>query len=275
TQGVRAIGEDASAVGHGVAPARDGEVNALVNAFGQDNAGDKISFAQLLQKIAELPGLFRLRYTSPHPKDMRTEDIKAFHDIPVLCPQLHLPLQSGSTRVLRRMARGYDRQAYLTLVENLKQACPSLALSTDLIVGFPGETEEDVEDTLSMMRACNFVASYSFCYSDRPGARAVTFLDKIDHTIQHARLNAVQNLQEELTTTWLSSRVGTKTTLLLEEKSPRQQGAANSWQGKDPFGTTVHVQLPKIEDYTGKIVEVTIHASGKHCLLAQQTGRIW
>ena len=114
-----------------------------VNAFGRDAHGDGVSFAALLEKVAALPGLKRLRYVTPHPKDMGPEDVAAFADIPQLCPRLHLPLQAGSDAVLKRMGRKYDSARYLDLVAGLRDARPDIALSTDLIVGFPGETEED------------------------------------------------------------------------------------------------------------------------------------
>ena len=136
-----------------------------VNAFGRDTHGDGVSFAALLEKVAALPGLKRLRYVTPHPKDMGPEDVAAFANIPQLCPRLHLPLQAGSDAVLKRMGRKYDSARYLELVASLRDARPDIALSTDLIVGFPGETEEDFAATLELMRASDFMSSFSFCYS--------------------------------------------------------------------------------------------------------------
>ena len=133
-----------------------------VNAFGQDKSGDGTSFAALLRTVAGLPGLERLRYVTPHPKDMGPEDIAAFAELPQLCPRLHLPMQAGSDAVLARMKRRYDSAGFLDLVERLRAARPNLALSTDLIVGFPGESEQDFQDTLNMMRASNFMSSFSF-----------------------------------------------------------------------------------------------------------------
>ena len=132
-----------------------------VNAFGRDRSGDGTSFAALLEKVAALPGLERLRYVTPHPKDMGPEDVAAFANIPQLCPRLHLPLQAGSDAVLRRMGRKYDSARYLELVASLRAARPDMALSTDLIVGFPGETEDDFAATLELMRASDFMSSFS------------------------------------------------------------------------------------------------------------------
>ena len=246
-----------------------------VNAYGQDKAGDGTRFAQLLHAIADLPGLERIRYTSPHPKDMGVEDVAAFAKIPKLCPCLHLPLQSGSTRILKRMGRGYTREEYSKLVDDLKTTLPAISLTTDIIVGFPGEDDQDLLDTLTMMEYCAYHASFSFCYSDRPGCRAVNFLDKIDRAVQHSRLEEVQHTQDILTTKWLKARVGQTTTILLEEKSPRQPEGSVSWQGRDPYGTIVHLNLPANKDYRGKMLEVTITDFGKHCLHAQQKSSLW
>ena len=241
-----------------------------VNAFGKDTSAEKMSFAELLAEIDALPGLKRLRYTSPHPKDMEAEDIEAFATLSTLCPSLHLPLQSGSTRVLRRMARGYSRSDYLALVEKLRAAKPDLALTTDIIVGFPGERDEDLEETLEVMTACSFRASYSFCYSDRPPAKASTYLDKIASDVSHQRLNKVQALQEELSARLLEKLLGTRTSVLLEGRSRREQKGIISWQGRDPYGNLVHVPFEDDCDHTGRLIEVMITSHAKHCLFATQ-----
>lgn len=247
-----------------------------VNAFGQDKSGDGTSFAALLRKVAALPGLERLRYVTPHPKDMGPEDIAAFAELPQLCPRLHLPMQAGSDAVLARMKRRYDSAAFLDLVERLRAARPDLALSTDLIVGFPGESEQDFQDTLQMMRASNFMSSFSFCYSDRPGTRASLFPDKIPADVAQDRLLRLQALQDELGARWLQQRVGGETTLLIENRSPKEgQGPEPSWQGRDPYGAPVHVELPSQVDHTGYMVRVSITEAKKHSLMAQRLGEPW
>ena len=247
-----------------------------VNAFGRDKHGDGTSFARLLALVAELPGLERLRYVTPHPKDMGPEDVEAFATLPQLCPRLHLPLQSGSDVVLRRMHRRYDSAAYLDLVARLRAARPDLALSTDLIVGFPGESETDFAATLEMVRACGFMSSFSFCYSDRPGARAALLPDKIPPAVTRERLLRLQALQDDLGAHWLQARVGASTTLLLEGPSPREgDAAAPSWQGRDPYGALVHVPLSAGQDYSGKMARVRITEAKKHSLMAQVQGALW
>lgn len=252
-----------------------------VNAFGHDSHGDGLSFAALLKKVAALPGLERLRFVTPHPKDMGPEDVAAFAELPQLCPRLHLPLQAGSDAVLKRMKRRYDREAFLSLVASLRKARPDIALSTDLIVGFPGESETDFQATLDMVEACGFMASFSFCYSDRPGTRASLMPDKIAHDIQQDRLLRLQALQEELGQNWLKKRVGDRTDLLLECKSPKastgetSEHHLTSWQGRDPYGIPVHVDLPEDVDHTGRMLPVQISKAKKHSLLAVATGELW
>ncbi|WP_299391785.1 tRNA (N6-isopentenyl adenosine(37)-C2)-methylthiotransferase MiaB [uncultured Desulfovibrio sp.] len=249
-----------------------------VNAFGRDKYGDGVSFADLLRQAAALPGLLRLRYVTPHPKDMGPEDVALFGELPALCPRLHLPLQAGSDAVLARMGRKYDAARFVELTDALRAARPDIALSTDLIVGFPGETEEDFQQTLALVRRCGFMSSFSFCYSDRPGTRASRFLDKIAPDVQQDRLLRLQALQEELGQDWLDARVGGETDVLIEGESRRDAGAdgLKSWQGRDPYGALVHVGLPHAAgDMTGRMVRTRLVEAKKHSLLGQQAGEPW
>ncbi len=251
-----------------------------VNAFGRDAHGDGVSFAELLRQTAALPGLARLRYVTPHPKDMGPEDVALFGELPNLCPRLHLPLQAGSDAVLARMGRKYDAARFVELADALRAARPDLALSTDLIVGFPGESEEDFQQTLALMRRCGFMSSFSFCYSDRPGTRASRFLDKIAPDVQQDRLLRLQALQEELGQAWLDARVGTETDVLIEGESRRdaENDGLKSMQGRDPYGAPVHVRLPAADDgasLIGRMTRVRITEAKKHSLMGQQAGAIW
>lgn len=249
-----------------------------VNAFGRDKHGDGVSFADLLRQVAALPGLLRLRYVTPHPKDMGPEDVALFGELPNLCPRLHLPLQAGSDAVLARMGRKYDAARYIELTDALRAARPDIALSTDLIVGFPGESEKDFQQTLALMRRCGFMSSFSFCYSDRPGTRASRFLDKIAPDAQQDRLLRLQALQEELGQAWLDARIGQETDVLIEGESRRDDSSdgLRSWQGRDPYGALVHVGLPSADgDMTGRMVRVRLTEAKKHSLLGQQAGASW
>ena len=246
-----------------------------VNAYGQDKHGDGSTFSGLLARVAALPGLARLRYVTPHPKDMGPGDVSAFGELAPLCPRLHLPLQSGSDAVLRSMGRKYGSRDFLNLVERLRKVRPDMAFGTDIIVGFPGENEKDFEDTLNMVQACEFVSSFSFCYSDRPGTRAALFPDKVDPAVSRERLARLQALQDALTRRLLEKRIGQKTEILIEGRSRRQEAGKTSWQGRDPYGVPVHLALSGNAEYTGKMVSVIVTQSKKHTLVARQAGDLW
>lgn len=149
-----------------------------VNSYGRDiPRAQRVTFAELLGAVAEVDGIRRVRYTSPHPKDMREDVVAAMADRPEVCAHLHLPAQSGSTRVLKAMRRTYSRERYLDLVGRLREAIPDLSLTTDLIVGFPGETDADFADTVSLVDECRYDGAYTFLYSPRPGTEAAERLD--------------------------------------------------------------------------------------------------
>lgn len=190
-----------------------------VNSFGQDKEGDDTSFAQLLYKVAALPGLERLRFVTPHPKDIAPEVINAFAELECLCPRLHLPLQSGSDRILKAMNRRYDTARYLDIVARLRKARPDILLTTDIIVGFPGETEEDFQATMSIMREVGFASSFSFVYSDRPHAKAVLLPDKVERALALDRLSRLQAWQNQASDLILEDMVGKSCILLIESKS--------------------------------------------------------
>ena len=160
-----------------------------VNSYGRDlPACDRVTFAQLLARLDSVEGLDRIRYTSPHPKDMREDVIRAHAELPALCEHIHLPLQSGSTRVLKRMRRTYTPERYLDRVAMIREHLPDCALTTDIIVGFPGETEEDFEQTLAMAEDVGYDGAFTFTYSPRRGTEAATMSDQVDHDVKVARM---------------------------------------------------------------------------------------
>ncbi|RQD73951.1 tRNA (N6-isopentenyl adenosine(37)-C2)-methylthiotransferase MiaB [Desulfonatronospira sp. MSAO_Bac3] len=238
-----------------------------VNSFGQDKEGRDIPFSELLRSVAALPGLERLRFTTSHPKDIDEEVIQAFGELPALCPHLHLPLQSGSDQVLSSMGRKYNSDDYLRIVEKLRSSCPDISLTTDLIVGFPGETDADFENTMDIVKKVGFDSSFSFKYSDRPGVRAADMQPKIDDETKTERLARLQQLQSELTRDRLAGRVGRQELVLVEGRS-KKQGPPDtvSWTGRDPGGRLVHVHLPVERDCTGEVLRVTIVRAHKHSL---------
>jgi len=241
-----------------------------VNAFGLDmagTAGDDAGFPELLRRVAALPGLARLRFVTSHPKDFSPQLIHAFGELEQLCPRLHLPLQAGSDRVLARMGRKYDRAHYLKLIRALRAIRSDMAFSTDIIVGFPGESEEDFQDTLSIVEEVRFMSSFSFCYSDRPGTAAERMPDKLDAQDKLERLARLQRLQDRLSGAWLQERVGKDSMVLLEGASRKAAGTGEAWQGRDPYGAPVNILLPAGTGKAGDLVPVRINEAKKHSLL--------
>jgi tRNA-2-methylthio-N6-dimethylallyladenosine synthase len=160
-----------------------------VNSYGRDLPGSqRLSFAQLLERLDAVPGIERIRYTSPHPKDMREDVIRAHAELPALCEHIHLPLQSGSSAVLKRMRRTYSRERYLDRVALIREHVPDCALTTDIIVGFPGETEADFEQTLSLVEEVGYDGAFTFIYSPRRGTEAATLPDQVPHEVKVERM---------------------------------------------------------------------------------------
>jgi tRNA-2-methylthio-N6-dimethylallyladenosine synthase len=246
-----------------------------VNSFGLDKGGVGVSFAELLHSVAAIPGLDRLRFTTSHPKDIAEEVIRAFGELPNLCPSLHLPMQAGSDRVLKAMRRKYDMKRYLSIVDGLRAARPDISLTTDLIVGFPGETEEDFQQTLDMVERVGFESSFSFKYSDRPGVAAVNMEPKVPAEEASKRLLRLQTLQNNITRECLKNLVGARTDAFIEGLSRMQDGDAVSWKGRDPAGRIVNVSMAETAGLTGMMVSVKIVEAKKHSLVGERTGEPW
>ncbi|MGE4539551.1 MAG: tRNA (N6-isopentenyl adenosine(37)-C2)-methylthiotransferase MiaB [Desulfovibrio sp.] len=240
-----------------------------VNSYGLDDAGDGTSFARLLDAVAAIPGIARIRFTTSHPKDLSDDVIARFADLPELCPALHLPVQSGSDAVLRRMGRRYDRAAYLLLVDKLRRARPDIALTTDLIVGFPGETDDDFRQTLDLVREVGFDSGFSFMYCDRPGTVSERMEPKIAQEVRSARLAELQALLDERLTATLAAQVGRTTEVLIEGASRRDGPTGPSWRGRDPGGRIVNMALPGVADAAGTIVRARIRQAKKHSLIGE------
>ncbi|MBU1001212.1 MAG: tRNA (N6-isopentenyl adenosine(37)-C2)-methylthiotransferase MiaB [Proteobacteria bacterium] len=269
------LSEVRALAGHGVR-----ELTLLgqnVNSFGLDKQGDGTSFAQLLFRVAEVPGIRRLRFTTSHPKDLAPEVINAFGELSNLCPTLHLPMQAGSDRILSAMGRGYDMTRYLGLVDALRGVRPGMTLTTDLIVGFPGETEDDFLETLEAVRHVGFESSFSFIYSDRPGTRSVRMTPKVDRDVAQERLLRLQALQDELTAAALQTQVGTESEVLLESPSKKQDGGdVMFWRGRDACGRVVNIPLPADGgDLAGQLLAVRIQTAKKHSLVGEAVGKPW
>jgi len=247
-----------------------------VNSYGLDSGQDRgaggVGFAELLRQVAAIPDLLRLRFTTSHPKDIDPAVVRAFGELPNLCPALHLPLQAGSDAVLKRMGRKYDRARYLAIVEALRAARPDIMLTTDLIVGFPGETEEDFEQTLDMVERVGFESSYSFRYSDRPGVAAARMEPKVPDEVGQARLLRLQSLQNGITKQSLNRLEGRVTDVLLEAPSRRQDVEGSFWRGRDPGGRVVNVRMAADllgASLGGRMVRVRIIEAKNHSLLGE------
>lgn len=190
-----------------------------VNSYRSSTGG----FPDLLRQLAKIEGLLRIRYTSPHPQDV-SDDLIAVHRelYPRVCNHIHLPLQSGSNAVLNAMNRTYTREHYLKLVEKIRTAVPDMAITTDLIVGFPGETEKDYEDTLDMMKQVRFDAAFMFKYSPRPGTKAAKMDDDVPDDEKSDRLNRMIRLQYEHTLKMNRSLIGKEVEILVEKESKKR-----------------------------------------------------
>jgi len=169
-----------------------------VNGYGK-GLKEEISFAELLERINEIDGIERIRFTTSHPADISEELIQAFPKLNKLCEHIHLPFQSGSNRILRAMRRGYTKESYLEKIDHLREVRPSIALTADVIVGFPGEEEEDFKQTLDLMERVQFDDLYSFKYSPRKGTRAAQYEARVEEKVKQDRLSILQEIQKEIT----------------------------------------------------------------------------
>ncbi len=243
-----------------------------VNSYGRKEG--LCTFPELLGRINTIAGLNRIRFTTSHPKDLTSGLMECFVRLEKLCSHIHLPVQSGSNRILHRMNRGYTREHYLDKVFKLRDTCPEIAITSDMIVGFPGETEADFELTLDVMRKVRFDGLFAFMYSDRPNAPACQFAEKVPADVSRERLQALLALQEGITFTRNSALVGTVQEVLVEgagkrsgRSSPADTGPAQ-WTGRTPANKIVHFHA---ESGAGRIgpgvlVRVRIEKAMAHSL---------
>jgi tRNA-2-methylthio-N6-dimethylallyladenosine synthase len=223
-----------------------------VNAYAGEGAdGEAWSLAKLIRKLAAIKGIERIRYTTSHPRDMGEDLIAAHRDVEALMPYLHLPVQSGSSRILDAMNRQHTRDDYLRLVERIRAARPDIALSSDFIVGFPGETDKDFADTMALVREVGYASHFSFKYSPRPGTPAAT-QKQIAEEVKSARLDELQTLLFAQQRAFNKSCEG-RTMDVLFEKKGRQSGQAI---GRSPFLQPVHAD--NADHLLGQIVAVQI-----------------
>ncbi len=235
-----------------------------VNAYhGLDANGKNAGLGALLFELAKINGLDRLRYTTSHPRDMGEELIAAHRDLKELMPYLHLPVQSGSDRILKAMNRGHKRADYLSLIDQIRAARPDIALSGDFIVGFPGESDADFADTISLIKQVGYASAFSFKYSPRPGTPGALMSDQVDEEIASERLGQLQELIKHQQAEFNQQCVGTKMDVLLERKGRKQGQLA----GRSPFLQAVHVDAPA--DLIGTIAPLVIKSVGPNSLYGQ------
>ena len=234
-----------------------------VNAYHGDGAGGEWSLARLIDALADIDGLERIRFTTSHPNDMRDDLISAFAEQPKLMPYLHLPVQSGADRILKRMNRKHSAESYVALIDRLRAARPDLLLSGDFIVGFPGESEADFEDTLALVRRVGYGQAYSFKYSARPGTPAAERTDMVSDAAAADRLARLQALLSHQQRAAQEAMVG-RTVSVLFEKPGRMPG---QMVGKSDHLHAVHVTAPHITP--GTIARVRITASAPNSLAGE------
>ena len=251
-----------------------------VNAYGRHDlrrghsqANGTRAFASLLADLDAVPGLDRVRYTSPHPLFFDPALVRAHGELESLCPHVHLPLQSGSDRVLAAMRRRYTRDEFLETVVRLREARPDVAITTDLIVGFPGETEAEFRDTLSAVEEAAFVDHYSFKYSPRPGTAAADLpeRERVAPEVAQERLERLQGLQRRQTVSYHRQRVGDRTTILVE--GPSRRGGAQLC-GRDPYHRVVNVEVGDGVVAPGDFLDVEIVEATPHSLIGAPAGSL-
>ena len=230
-----------------------------VNSYGLKD-GD-ITFPELLRLIARETDLLRLRFTTSHPKDLSEDLMKCFHDLEILCKHIHLPVQAGSNKILRLMNRRYTREEYLQKVRKLREYCPEIAISTDVMVGFPGEEEADYLDTLRLLEEVRFDTVFSFKYSDRPGTAAASFRGKVPEKVKTRRLIQLQELQNKITLEQNEKLVGTVQEVLVAGTSKADERQLTGRTGDNHI---VNFYGPR--NLIGELVPVTIVEAYAHSL---------
>lgn len=214
-----------------------------VNSYGVE-FGDRGAFAKLLRAVGAVPGIERVRFTSPHPAAFTDDVIAAMADTPTVMPQLHMPLQSGSDRVLRAMRRSYRSEKFLGILDRVRAAMPDAAITTDIIVGFPGETEEDFAETLRVVEASRFTSAFTFQYSPRPGTAAADLPDQLPKAVVQERYERLVALQEAVSTRENARQVGRVVEVLVAEGSGRKDGATHRVTGRAADNRLVHLATP-------------------------------
>jgi tRNA-2-methylthio-N6-dimethylallyladenosine synthase len=238
-----------------------------VNSYGVE-FGDRQAFSKLLRACGEIEGLERVRFTSPHPAEFTDDVIAAMAETHNVMPQLHMPLQSGSDRVLKAMRRSYRQTKYLGIIDRVRAAMPEAAISTDIIVGFPGETEDDFLETMDVVRRARFAGAYTFQYSKRPGTPAVDLPDQVPPDVVKHRYERLAELVNDVAWTENKALVGRRVELMVSEGEGRKDAATHRLSGRGPDNRLVHFAPPAAEVRPGDLVTVEITKAAPHHLVA-------
>src|SRR4051794_1303085 len=243
-----------------------------VNSYGVE-FGDRHAFGKLLRACGDIDGLERVRFTSPHPKDFTDDVIAAMAETPNVMPQLHMPLQSGSDKVLKDMRRSYRRERYLGIINRVRAAIPEAAITTDIIVGFPGETEEDFAQTLEVVERARFSSAFTFQYSKRPGTPAATLADQVPRAVVQDRYERLVALVTEIA--WQENKrlLGRTVELLVSEGEGRKDEQTHRRSGRGPDNRLVHFTAVDgegrpVEVRPGDLVQVEVTYAAPHHLVA-------
>ncbi|PFG31045.1 tRNA (N6-isopentenyl adenosine(37)-C2)-methylthiotransferase MiaB [Paramicrobacterium agarici] len=243
-----------------------------VNSYGVE-FGDRQAFSKLLRAAGQIDGLERIRFTSPHPAAFTDDVIDAMAETPNVMPQLHMPLQSGSDKVLKAMRRSYRSKKFLGILERVRERIPHAAISTDIIVGFPGETEEDFAETLRVVEEARFASAFTFQYSIRPGTPAATMDDQIPKDVVQERYERLLALQERISLDENKAQIGTEVELLVAVGEGKKDAETHRLTGRARDSRLVHFQVPEGSDVPrpGDMVTVTVTNAAPFHLLADST----
>src|SRR5436190_2286510 len=245
-----------------------------VNSYGR-SFGDRLAFGKLLRACGQIDGLERVRFTSPHPRDFTDDVIAAMAETANVCPGLHMPLQSGSDAVLRAMRRSYRQERYLEIIARVRAAIPAAAITTDIIVGFPGETEADFAQTLDAVRAARFTGAFTFQYSKRPGTPAAQLPGQVPKEVVRDRYDRLTAVQDEISWTGAKESVGREVEVLVNAAGGRKDGATGRVSGRARDGRLVHVAGAAAP---GDLITATVTYAAPHHLVADggiRGHRLW
>jgi len=240
-----------------------------VNSYGVKDNG--ICFASLLEQVSRVDGICRIRFATSHPKDLSDDLIRAMAEIDKVCSHLHLPVQSGSNRILKKMNRGYTRETYLKRIADLRAACPDVAVSTDIIVGFPSETQADFQETIDLLKTVEFDSIFAFAYSDRSSAPAAKFPGQVDEAVKNKRLNDLLSLQETYTEARNKAQEGKTLEVLVEGISAKERDGfvketENTRQMVGRTQTNKIVHFPSDRAHIGDLIPIQIESAYPHSL---------